>query len=219
MKKFLLFIALSFISINTFATNVDDKNDVRKIGLPGTIVLTFDDGPNPIYTPQILAILKKYNVKATFFVVGKEAQAYPQLIKMIHADGHVIAVHSQTHPNLTKISEAQLQTEVTKPKEIVTAIIGVAPKCLRYPFNATNDHVRDVIREHGMTPMTTGDNSYDYKQPGVNKIVLYVLNHLHAQQVIVMHDGFAHREQTVAALPQIIEGIKKKGYGFSTVCE
>lgn len=220
MMKYIITYILFLIPACALSSDINDKNDVRKIALPGTIALTFDDGPNPTFTPQILAILKKYHVKATFFVVGREAESHPELIKMIHDQGHVVAIHSQTHPNLTKISDAQLQNEVEKPREIIINILGAeyAPKCLRYPFNASNQHVRDVIHEHGMIPVTVGRNAYDYKKPGVDKIVSNVLSTIHQQEVIVMHDGFADREQTVAALPKIIEGIQTKKLGFSTIC-
>ena len=219
MKSVIAMIFTLLFSINLYAADKGSENDLRKTALPGTVALTFDDGPDPTFTPQILAILKKYNIKATFFVVGMNAERYPDLIKAIHDQGHIVASHSQTHPMLTKISEAQLQNEISKPSEIVFAIIGQKPKCLRYPFGASNTHVRTAIREHGMTPTPMGFNSFDYDRPGVDKIASQVLNNLYSKQVILMHDGFAKREQTVAALPIIIEGIKKKGLGFSTVCD
>lgn len=213
---FLLLLPLSVLAAEDNSTN--SVPDVRKLAEPGTVALTFDDGPNPTFTPQILTILKKYNIKATFFVVGANAKKYPELIKAIHDQGHVIGNHSQTHPMLTKIPEAQLQNEIIKPSEIIVSIIGIKPKCLRYPFGASNSHVRAEIRSHGMMPLPMGFNSFDYDRPGTEKIITWVLKNAYSKQVILMHDGFAKREQTVAALPVIIEGIQKKGLGFSTIC-
>ena len=105
-----------------------------------------------------------------------------------------------------------------KPKQIIHDIIGINPKCLRYPFGASNEHVRAEIRAHGMTPVPMGFNSFDYNRPGTEKIISWVLKNIYSRQVILMHDGFAKREQTVAALPVIIEGIKKKGLGFGVIC-
>jgi len=217
MLKLVIAFLLSSFSLSLYAADTSVP-DVRKIALPGTVALTFDDGPNPVYTRQILAILKKYNIKATFFMVGTNAQKYPDVVKEIHEQGHVIANHSLTHPMLTKVSEAQLQKEIAMPSEIIDGIIGIKPKCLRYPFGASNEHVRAEIRAHGMMPTPMGFNSFDYDRPGKEKIVSWVLKNIYSKQVILMHDGYDKREQTVAALPEIIEGIQKKGLGFSTIC-
>jgi peptidoglycan/xylan/chitin deacetylase (PgdA/CDA1 family) len=194
------------------------NNALRTVGSKGTVALTFDDGPNPIYTRQILAILKKYNVKATFFMVGMNAKRYPDVVKEVLADGHAINSHSQTHPMLTHLNDTQLTKEVAMPSAIINDIIGKKPLCLRYPYGASNNHVREVIREHGMTPVPMGFNSFDYDRPGTDKIVSWVLKNSYSKQVILMHDGFDKREQTVAALPRIIEGIRAKGLGFSQIC-
>jgi len=170
-------ILLFFMSCSLYAFE-----DAKKFPEAGTIALTFDDGPNPTYTPQILAILKKYHIKATFFVVGMNAEKYPELIKQIYADGHAINSHSQTHPMLTKISEKQLQNEIEKPKEIIHEIIGINPKCLRYPFGMSNHHVRDQIHAHGMTPVPMGFNSFDYDRPGSEKISSWVLKNIYSKQ-------------------------------------
>lgn len=205
---------LLFSSI-TFADSVPNTN---KLPEKGTVALTFDDGPHPVYTRQILAILKDNNIKATFFVVGVNARKYPDVIKEIRDQGHVIASHSQTHPMLTKLNNTTLNFEVAEPSVIVNDIIGIKPKCLRYPFGASNEHVRTVIREHGMQPVAMGFNSFDYERPGTQKIADQILNNSYPRMVILLHDGYDKREQTVAALPIIIEGIKKKGLGFSAIC-
>ncbi|MFZ2314518.1 MAG: polysaccharide deacetylase family protein [Gammaproteobacteria bacterium] len=207
-----------FLLLPLSIANADNVPDTNKNPPKGTVALTFDDGPNPTYTREVLAILKKYNVKATFFVVGANAKKYPELIKEIHEQGHVVASHSETHPMLTNISETQLQNEIIMPVTIVNNIIGIKPKCLRYPFGASNEHVRAEIRAHGMMPVPMGFNSFDYDRPGTEKISSWVLKNAYSGQVILMHDGYDKREQTVAALPVIIEGIQKKGLGFSTIC-
>lgn len=212
MKRFFAFVLLLISSISAHA------DTVRTTPLPGTVALTFDDGPAPGYTEQVLAILQKYDIKATFFVVGANAQKYPELVKKIHAAGHVVASHSMTHPMLTKLSPAKLQWEIETPQKIVASEIGIKPRCLRYPFGASNERVRAAIRADGIQPVPMGFNSFDYERPGTQKIISWVLKNAHSKQVILMHDGYDKREQTVAALPAIIEGIKQKGLGFSTIC-
>lgn len=216
MKMRKLWIGFCLLLISSCLSAEDA---VRVHALPKTVALTFDDGPSPVFTPQILAILKKYNVKATFFAVGASAKEYPYLIKQILADGHAINDHSMTHPMLTKLSDAGLYREVVDSEKAITAAGGIKPLCLRYPFGASNAHVRDYIREHGMTPVSMGFNSFDYERPGKEKIVSWVLKNVHSGQVFLFHDGYFRREQTVAALPEIIEGIKAQGYGFSIICD
>jgi len=214
-RIFIFAFMLYFLNMSVFALN---ESTVHKTALKGTVALTFDDGPTVKYTPQILAILKKYNIKATFFLVGMSAKAHPEIVKMILADGHAINSHSMTHAMLTKLNNAQLEREVGEPQVIINNIIGKKPICLRYPYGASNEHVRAVIQAHGMVPMPMGWNSFDYERPGVDKITTWVLKNAHSGQVFLFHDGFNKREQTVAALPRIIEGIQVKGLGFSQVC-
>lgn len=151
-------------------------------------------------------------------MVGANAEKYPEIVKMVLKEGHAIDSHSYTHPMLTKISESQLQKEVSLPQSIIYNIIGTKPVCLRYPFGASNEHVRSVIREHGITPVAMGFNSFDYNRPGTEKIISWVLKNIYSGQIILLHDGYNKREETVAALQPIIDGVKAKGLGFSPIC-
>jgi peptidoglycan/xylan/chitin deacetylase (PgdA/CDA1 family) len=214
-NKWLLATLCCLLPFSAYAIT---DNQIHKVAEKGTVALTFDDGPTEVYTPQILAILKKYNIKATFFMVGNNAKNHPDIVKQVLAEGHAINSHSLSHPMLTKISDTQLHREVEEPQVIIYKITGQKPNCLRYPFGASNQHVRDVIRSQGIVPVAMGYNSFDYERPGVDKIVNWVLKNAYSGQVILMHDGFNKREQTVAALPRIIEGIQKKGLGFSQIC-
>lgn len=222
IKKLVAALSFCFLALTSFAAGSANPNveehGIHKIADKGTVALTFDDGPTDKYTPQILAILKKYNIKATWFMVGNMVKEYPNIAKQVADAGMAINSHSLSHPLLTKISQTQLQHEVQDPQVIIFKATGKKPLCLRYPFGASNERVRAYIRSQGIVPMPMGFNSFDYDRPGVDKIVSQVLNNLHSGEVILMHDGFDKREETVAALPLIIEGIKKKGFGFSQVC-
>ncbi len=217
MKKFILALALLFLllPLTGFSKSLDQ---VRVKALPGTVALTFDDGPSPIFTPQVLAILKKYNVKATFFVMGWAAKKYPGLIRQMIADGHAVASHTNAHWNLTKLSQKKLAYEVIMPRNEIKAVIGKAPVCLRPPFGAGNKRIGAFIRSQGMIMVSMGFNSFDYTRPGVAKLVSWVVKNAIYGRVILLHDGYRGRQQTVKALPAIIEGIKKKGLGFSAIC-
>ncbi len=193
------------------------SSTVKTLPSPGTVAITFDDGPSS-YTPQILAILKKYHVKATFFMVGEMAKRHPEIVKMVLADGHAIGNHTNTHPFLTKLNNDRLVQEIDMPQTIIFGIAGVKPVCLRYPYDAHNQHVNDTIRQQGLTPVGVDLDSRDYKRPGVDKMVASVVGSAKSGSVILFHDGCTKREQTVAALSRVIEGIQKKGLGFSQIC-
>jgi peptidoglycan/xylan/chitin deacetylase (PgdA/CDA1 family) len=215
LKKFIFLLAGLLYANASFTL---EESTIQKKASPGTVALTFDDGPTTKYTPQILAILKKYHIKATFFMVGMNAKAHPEMVKLVATEGHAINSHSMTHPFLTKLSDSRLEAEIVEPQHIIGQIIGKQPVCLRYPYGVSNEHVRALIRSHNIVPIPMGWNSFDYNRPGVDKIVDWVLKNAHSGQVFLFHDGFDRREQTVAALPRIIEGLQKKGFGFSQIC-
>ncbi len=217
MKTFTKIILGSVII--TCATPMLATNKVRTTPLKGTVALTFDDGPSPKYTPQVLAILKQYGIHATFFVVAGNAKRHPELIKAILAGGNTIANHSMTHPKLTKLSGKRLQYEVGSAKDVITKLTGKAPACLRPPFGLTNKRVKASIEKNGMIQVPIGYNTYDYARPGVQKLISTVVNRAHSGMVVLLHDGYKNKQQTVDALPGMIEGIKKKGLGFSMICE
>lgn len=208
----------NFFILSVYLFFLTNAMAIETIAKKGTVALTFDDGPNPIYTKQILKILDQYHIKATFFMVGVNAKKYPDMVKEVYANGHAVNSHTLTHPLLTKINDAKLQQEIAQPQIIIYHIIGKKPLCLRYPFGASNSHVRSLIKANGLIPVSMGYNSFDYTRPGVAKIVSWVLKNAYSGQVILFHDGYDKREQTVAALPLIIEGLKKKGLGFSQIC-
>ena len=213
-----------FILLNSFpcftlamAQKVDNKLITPK---PGTVALTFDDGPNPNSTPKILEILRKYHVHATFFIIGKYAKKYPNLVKEIAKDGNVVASHSMTHPSFIGLSQDKLQYEVVTSKALLQRLTGVPVKCIRPPFNGSNDKIDEYINEQGMAVAPPGLNSFDYEQPGAERIAQCIVYYVRSGYIISLHDGpmEQNRNQMVKALPKIIEGIKKKGLGFSTIC-
>jgi peptidoglycan/xylan/chitin deacetylase (PgdA/CDA1 family) len=215
MKRLLIpFLGLCI----TTAIYAKPLSQVRWKAKKGTVALTFDDGPNPTYTPQILDILKKYNVKATFFVMGWAAKKYPKIMQEIVANGNAVASHTWSHPMLTRISQKQLYKEIVRPKVEIKKAIGKNPVCVRPPFGMGNKRVGAFIRKHGMIMVPMGFNSFDYKRPGYRKIASQVINNAHSGQVFLLHDGPKKREQTVKALPLIIKGIRAKGLGFSAIC-
>jgi len=185
---------------------------------PGTgmIALTFDDGPDPRWTPQVLDILAQYGVHATFFVMGSKAARYPELIARMLAEGHSVQNHTHSHQWLTRLSVSRATTEIASGRDEITAAGGVAPRCLRPPFGAINTRVRGIaVAEHQEVVMWDVDPQ-DWRN-GADSVVRNVLRYAGAgDKVVLLHDG----EGPVAgrSLPRIIEGLEAKGLGFATIC-
>lgn len=216
--QYLFFLFIFCLSISTLASNYKSYSTTP---LPGTVALTFDDGPNPLTTPTILKILKKYNVHATFFVGGKLAKKYPKLLKKMYAEGHSIGNHSLTQPILTNLSDSDLQYEISTAKQIIEKILDKPIQCFRPPHAMYDKRIEKFIARNDMKLATYFLNSFDYELPGYNRIALSLAYHAKNGTIILFHDGDnrikAHR-QIINSLPKVIKLIRKKGLGFSTIC-
>lgn len=212
-------LLLSFIlALFPLISSGTSLSDVRVLALPGTVALTFDDGPSPVFTPQVLDILKENNIKATFFVMGPLAKRFPEIIHRMIAEGHAVGIHTMTHPRLTRLNDAQLNYEVVGSRDIIHKIMGRAPVCLRPPYEVINKHVRNFVEAHNLIVVPMAYDSFDYTHINPDKLVKGVVDHVKSERVFLFHDGYAHRGKTVAALPKIIAGIRAKGFGFSAIC-
>lgn len=214
LKAILLFtLFCSILTLNTSALSY-----TRLEPLPNTVTLTFDDGPNPRDTPRILDILAHYHIHAVFFVTARLARIYPGLVRRIADEGHVVASHTITHPRLTRLSQQRLKHEIDGSKQIIKRILGYNPICLRPPFLATSNRVKQTINNYGMYQVM-GVGTSDYRRMGSGRLARRVLGVVHPGMILIFHDGPAKRAQTVRALPSIIEGILRKGYKFSLICQ
>lgn len=177
----------------------------------GPVHLTFDDGPGA-YTEQILDILKKYNVHATFYVVGRNVPSKASTMQRMRNEGHTIGNHSYNHADLSRLSRVQILQELSATQAAVQQACGITPTAFRPPYGAINSTVREVATSLGLSvDMWTVDTD-DWMQPGTNEIVRSVLGRDQAGSVILLHILHA---QTVDALPAIIEGIRTQGYTLS----
>lgn len=180
---------------------------------PKEIALTFDDGPTPDTSPPILDFLEKTHTPATFFVEGQYIQQWPYLLKREWNDNFAIAVHTWDHPLMSQQTDPQLRHQFGDTLKQIRTILGPST-CVwiwRPPFADYNQHVLDVGASYGLTAITWDDSSADWTRPGVQQIVNNVLGSAHSGAVVLMHDGPAQREQTAAALPAILEGLKALG--------
>jgi len=181
------------------------------------IALTFDDGPNPYYTPQILAILQRYNVKATFFCIGRLVADYPTLVREEYTAGNTIGDHSWSHPQLTLLTPAAIQLQISKTSDAIEAAIGVRPSFFRPPYGLLSVQELMLSYHDGLTTVLWNDEGQDWTRPGVNIIVQRILGLARNGTIILMHDGGGDRSQTVAALPSIIQELEQRGFRFVTM--
>lgn len=184
------------------------------------VALTFDDGPDNHFTLQILDILKKENVKATFFIIGERAKAHPDVVKRIVNEGHAIGNHSWDHPDFPKISSEQATEEVTKTQDELDSIVGFRPSLFRPPYGSINDSDIQTITGMGLNIIDWSVDTRDWAGTPTPKIMEYVRKELKPGGIILQHCAGGRNENlsnTVSALEQIIPLLKKEGYTFVTI--
>lgn len=181
------------------------------------VALTFDDGPNPPYTGQILDILNKADVKATFFMLGAAVARHPDLAARIVQEGHTAANHSYYHLNWNTISVAQLEDEMAWTSAAIMKATDAAPLWLRPPGGRTNSRVYREAREQNLALVLWDGDTNDWKRPAPAAITHAALSGIRPGGTILMHDGGGDRSNTVAALPAILDGIAKRGYRCVTL--
>jgi peptidoglycan/xylan/chitin deacetylase (PgdA/CDA1 family) len=185
--------------------------------VPGNVVsLTFDDGPDPKYTPRILDILRQAGVHATFCMVGTQARAYPALVKAVHDAGHTICDHTEHHPHLDQLAAPDVDGEVGGMAAFLQDTTGEVPRFVRAPYGGVNDTVVQTAHNHGLRILGWSVDPSDYLKPPPIVIVYRVFVQLHPGAIVLMHDGGGDRANTIAALPAIINGLKAKGYAIVT---
>ncbi len=181
----------------------------------GEIALTFDDGPNPVWTPRLLEVLDRHGVKATFFLVGKYASQEPVLTKLLSNNGHLIGNHTWSHPNLALTAPKKVREELRNTKDALEQITGKPVRHFRPPFGARRPYVLRVARELGMTPVTWSAMTNDWAEPSAERIAERLSAKVDRQQSrglaanIVLHDGGhrepeANREPSITAAAQLL---------------
>jgi spore germination protein YaaH/peptidoglycan/xylan/chitin deacetylase (PgdA/CDA1 family)/GT2 family glycosyltransferase len=199
---------------------------------PGLIALTFDDGPNKLYTKQILDILKAKNVPATFFVIGDQMARWPGLVKREIAEGHIVGSHTFTHPNIGAITTPQVDFELNATQRLFEVITGRSMVLFRPPYfgdaePSTPTEVAPLLKAQALGYLTVGlrIDTDDWRKPPVQTIIDNVTNRLTdtnpetAGQVVLLHDSGGDRSHTVEALPGLIDTLRSRGYRLVTVAE
>lgn len=186
---------------------------------PGRLALTFDDGPDPVYTPRVLDLLADYEAKATFFCLGRQLEAHPELARRIRADGHLLANHSWSHADLTKLPQHRVWDEIARTQEVLEAIAGAAPRWFRPPFGAVDETVRQTVRAQHLDLILWTVDSRDWTGLDHDGIVGEVVPRLlRPYEIILLHTG-AHAPHTAVAVAELIRRGRRLGYEPATVAD
>lgn len=181
--------------------------------------LTFDDGPEPVYTPRILDALARHGIRATFFCLGRQVDMHPELTRRMQAEGHLVANHSWSHPDLTTVPPAEVREEIGRTQKVLAATTGTAPKWFRPPFGAVSQAVREAAVAHQLAIALWTVDSRDWTghdRPGIVRTVVDRLQH--PWEVVLLHTG-AHAPHTAEAVDFLIAEARQLGYDLVTLAD
>jgi peptidoglycan-N-acetylglucosamine deacetylase len=184
------------------------------------IAITFDDGPNPIYTPQILDIFSEVNGKATFFMIGEQIERFPEIAKKALELGHEIGNHTFTHPKLSQLSREECFEEIKQTETLIKELVGGKSVVFRPPYLDFNDEIVSVLSQMGY-PMIGAINmeAKDWEMPGVEFILEKTRYCVKDGSILIFHDGYGDRSQTVEAVRTLVSELTSLGYKLVTVSE
>lgn len=183
------------------------------------IALTFDDGPHPRYTPQILDILKEFNVSATFFAVGENVEFYPDLTRQIIAAGHELGNHTYHHNHVAKMSLEDLKKDINRCNDSIEKITGTRPRYFRPPEGVCSKSVQEICNATNTTIVMWSVDTRDWAHTPISEICQNVRRNTQNGSIILMHDFIGKNSPTPKALRQIIPMLLELGYEFVTVSQ
>ncbi len=184
------------------------------------VAFTFDDGPNPVYTPQLLDIFRHARGKATFFMIGQQIDAHPSTAAAVHAGGHELGNHTLTHPKLTQLAPDAVRAELVQTDERIQRITGGPARTFRPPFLDVNDAILALAAELGYWSIGAVNlETRDWEQPGIDHILEKTREYVGSGSILVFHDGFGDRSQSVEAVRILVAELAAQDYWFVTVSE
>jgi peptidoglycan/xylan/chitin deacetylase (PgdA/CDA1 family) len=183
---------------------------------PKAIALTLDDGPHPVYTPQVLALLERYGIKATFCMIGRQIAANRSLVREVAAAGHMIVNHTWDHADQSKLALAKVRSEMARTSDALAAV-GVHPSVFRAPYGAWSATVFQACAAARLRPLDWSVDPRDWSRPGTGTIVSRIMHQTRTGSIILEHDGGGDRSQTVAALKIVLPQLLNAGYRFTGV--
>ena len=177
------------------------------------IALTFDDGPHPIYTPQMLELLKEEQVPATFFLLGENVELYGDVVKEIAKEGHLIGNHTYHHVQITSLSLEEACKEIQETSDLIEELTGTGTEYVRPPFGTWNEELEERL---DLIPVMWSIDTKDWTTQNVDWIVRETVKHAEDHDIILMHDSY---QSTVDAVKRVIEQLEAEGFEFVTVDE
>jgi len=189
-----------------------------QVKVPGKyIAMTFDDGPQPQNTPRLLDMLRARNIKATFYVVGRNVDLYPQIVRRAVAEGHEIGSHSYTHRLFSKLSDSEIREDLTKTRDAIGRAAGIQPRTLRPPYGGLLQRQREWIHaEFGYPIILWSVDPLDWKRPGSAAVCSRILAATRPGSIVLAHDLHG---ATVDAMPATLDGLLQRGFQFVTVSQ
>ncbi len=235
-KKLILFsslgvflIVLAFASFTVFfdqAVIVRRDTIYRVPASENAVALTFDDGPSPVWTPQILAVLKEANVKATFFMIGEHVREYPDVARRVAEEGHEIGNHSYDHHGIFYYKPEELDKEVGEAEKIIKTVTGIKTKYFRPPKAWLTAQEKKQLKDLGYETVLWSLNSKDWVTFDDRYIVNYILHHIQPGDILLFHDSGGvfkpeggNRSETIKAVSRLIEKLRQRGYRFVTISQ
>ncbi|MBV9008993.1 MAG: polysaccharide deacetylase family protein [Verrucomicrobia bacterium] len=196
----------------------EPKTTVSSVHVDGPyIALTFDDGPNEKLTPRLLDLLAQHHIHATFFVVGENAARYPEILQRAVREGHEIGNHSWSHPNLAKMSDDAVRSQIKRTEDAIVKATGIRPTLLRPPYGSITAHQKRWLHdEFGYEIVLWDVDPLDWKNPGPSVVTNRVLKETRPGSIVLSHDIHA---QTIESEPETLRELEAKGFKFVTVSE
>jgi peptidoglycan/xylan/chitin deacetylase (PgdA/CDA1 family) len=181
------------------------------------VAITFDDGPHPQNTPRLLNMLRERNIPATFYVIGRSVDLYPQIVRRCVQEGHEIGNHSHTHRLLSKLSDSEVRSDLARCRDSIQRAAGVRPRTMRPPYGGLTLRQRDWVHaEFGYPTILWSVDPLDWKRPGASVVASRIVSGASAGGIILAHDLHS---QTVDAMPAALDGLLRRGYQFVTVSQ
>lgn len=184
------------------------------------IAITFDDGPNPLYTPKVLEIFRGVSGKATFFMIGQKMIEHPEIVKAVSNEFHEIGNHTYSHIKLTQLSTTDCLNEMRRTDQIIKDLTGMKPTAFRPPYFDYNDKIVSLTERLGYKIIgALNTDALDWEQPGVDYILSKTRQHIKNGSILIFHDGYGDRSQTIEAVRKLVIELKTEGYRLITVSE